>query len=91
MYSYDVVSVMIDDQIHIIEEKNYKILTNYLEIVSDLQDQYEGNYLTYTTYNILYYKGKIYFYNRGRHILERINSNNFEREVQVLTHRTIAS
>jgi hypothetical protein len=62
-----VVSVMIDDQIHIIGGKNnYKILTNNLEIVSDLQDKYQGNYFTYTQGNIVYYEGKIYLYNNGR-------------------------
>jgi hypothetical protein len=83
-----VVTAMIDDQVHIIGRKNYKILTNNLEIVSDLQDKYDGDYLTYTKGNTVYYEGKIYFYNRGRLILERVNPTNFEREVQLITHRT---
>ncbi len=67
---------------------NYKILTNNFEIVSDLQDKYQGDYFTYTLGNTVYYEGKIYFYNQGRNILERVDPMNFEREVEVITHRS---
>jgi hypothetical protein len=81
-----VVSVMVDDQIHIIGDKRDMILSDNLEIISNLQDKYEQDDFNFTLGNIVCYEGKIYFYNQGRKILERVNPLVFKREVQLIAH-----
>jgi hypothetical protein len=81
-----VLSIMIDDNIHMIGENYYKILTQELEILSDFKGKWKSEYITFTFGNIVYYNNSIYFFNDGRNILERVNPVSFEREVQIIPH-----
>jgi hypothetical protein len=87
--SFLVVSVMIEDRIHIIGKKNYTILTCNLETVADYRYNNQVNLHACTMGNIVCYKERIYFYNQLKQLLERVNSVNFDREVHFLTHRRI--
>jgi hypothetical protein len=89
--SYNVVSAIHDDKIHIIGNKNYSILNKGLELLSDYQNKWRSDDNTYTLGDVCCYKDRIYFFNNSRDLLERVNITSLERKFQVLAHRVTHS
>lgn len=85
--SFDVVSVMNENRLYVIGDDEYKILTKDLQVISDIQDRWKSHYYTFNLGNTAYYQDSIYFFNEVCKILERVNSSNHQRDIQVIIHR----